>query len=443
MSVAFGQAMVGLCKKGNDAMASIYRRGRIWWIHYMLGGRSVSRSLGTTNQRVALEKKKKLEALDVIGQLAQPSKTPIVPFLQSFCEFLKNTRTPKSAKNDISYLRSFFGPCCPALELGSNVPRKYRRPNQDLPLIQDRQTERHVPVRLLEQISTEIVSRFIQERLTHDGIKPKTANRIREVLHRMFSYAIEHFGYVCPDKRYRNPIKGVRRIRESASAITWLKLEDIDEQLAALKDHPVIWGLVSAYIYAGLRREEALWLTKNDIDLGARLIRVQAKTVNSEYWQPKTKRNRIVPISDALYGILSEYVLREHCTWFFPSPAGKRWDPDNFSQDLREINVAHGLVWTCLDFRHTFGSHLAQRGVSLYKIATLMGNSPEICRRHYAALVPEEMKGVVEFGAQKGTEITHDETDKLLRDLLDQLRGGRQPSSRIPSLRLVHFDSSA
>jgi hypothetical protein len=102
--------MVGLCKKGNDAMASIYRRGRIWWIHYMLGGRSVSRSLGTTNQRVALEKKKKLEALDVIGQLAQPSKTPIVPFLQSFCEFLKNTRTRKSAKNDISYLRSFFGP---------------------------------------------------------------------------------------------------------------------------------------------------------------------------------------------------------------------------------------------------------------------------------------------------------------------------------------------
>lgn len=52
---------------------------------------------------------------------------------------------------------------------------------------------------------------------------------------------------------------------------------------------------------------------------------------------------------------------------------------------------------TRLDFRYTFGSQLAQNGVSLYKIATLMGNSPEICRRHYAALIPEGMAEDVEF----------------------------------------------
>ncbi|MGB2862767.1 MAG: hypothetical protein WBC05_05510 [Sedimentisphaerales bacterium] len=74
-------------------MASIYKREKIWWIHYMVGDKSVSNSLRTSSERVALEKKKRFEALDVIGQLAQPSKTPIVPFLQSFCEFLKKTRT--------------------------------------------------------------------------------------------------------------------------------------------------------------------------------------------------------------------------------------------------------------------------------------------------------------------------------------------------------------
>jgi hypothetical protein len=26
-----------------------------------------------------------------------------------------------------------------------------------------------------------------------------------------------------------------------------------------------------------------------------------------------------------------------------------------------------------------------------------MGNSPEICRRHYAALIPEQMRDTVEF----------------------------------------------
>lgn len=91
--------------------------------------------------------------------------------------------------------------------------------------------------------------------------------------------------------------------------------------------------------------------------------------------------------------------------WFFPSPKSKRYDPDNFSRDLRIANKKAGLEWTCLDFRHTFGSQLAMRGESLYKISALMGNSPEICRRHYAALIPEIMTDSVEFEAlpkQKG-----------------------------------------
>jgi hypothetical protein len=37
------------------------------------------------------------------------------------------------------------------------------------------------------------------------------------------------------------------------------------------------------------------------------------------------------------------------------------------------------------------------KGESLYKISTLMGNSPEICRRHYAALLPEALTNSVEF----------------------------------------------
>ena len=36
-------------------------------------------------------------------------------------------------------------------------------------------------------------------------------------------------------------------------------------------------------------------------------------------------------------------------------------------------------------------------GESLYKIATLMGSSPETCRRHYAALLAESLVVLVEF----------------------------------------------
>jgi integrase len=120
------------------------------------------------------------------------------------------------------------------------------------------------------------------------------------------------------------------------------------------------------------------------------MIRVRAKTIDGESWQPKTKVNRAVPISSTLRRYLDAYRPRiVPGGWYFPSPDGKRWDPDNFSQDLRALNAVTETPWACLNFRHTFGSQLAMKGESLYKISTFMGNSPEICRRHYAALLPE------------------------------------------------------
>lgn len=49
------------------------------------------------------------------------------------------------------------------------------------------------------------------------------------------------------------------------------------------------------------------------------MLRVRAKTVDGDFWQPKTKRNRVIPISDSLLPILSAYQLPRDREWFFPS----------------------------------------------------------------------------------------------------------------------------
>lgn len=208
---------------------------------------------------------------------------------------------------------------------------------------------------------------------------------------------------VHPETRRDNPMRQVRRRRERAPDIRFLSREQIAEQLAALDDHPTLRLAVALMIYAGLRRSEALWLTGRDVDRKGGLLRVRAKTVDDDRWQPKTARNRSVPISRALAAELDRHAAwrAEHGIegrqWLCPSPEGKRWDPDNFSHDLAAANRKRGLPWSALDFRHTFGSLLAQKGVSLYKISACMGNSPEICRRHYAALIPDALIGSVEF----------------------------------------------
>jgi hypothetical protein len=37
------------------------------------------------------------------------------------------------------------------------------------------------------------------------------------------------------------------------------------------------------------------------------------------------------------------------------------------------------------------------KGESLYKTATLMENSQEVCRRHYAAIVPDALREFLDF----------------------------------------------
>jgi hypothetical protein len=54
---------------------------------------------------------------------------------------------------------------------------------------------------------------------------------------------------------------------------------------------------------------------------------------------------------------------------------------------------------------------LAQKGESLFKLAELMGDSPGICRRHYAALLPEQVRDTVEFDPRPRIVRTDDEIE--------------------------------
>ena len=98
----------------------------------------------------------------------------------------------------------------------------------------------------------------------------------------------------------KNPAAKVDRYKVRAPDIRFLTLRQVGEQLDALSENLQLQAMVATLTYAGLRREELLWLTQDDLDRSAAmhgLIRVRAKTIGGESWQPKTKRNRAVPIS--------------------------------------------------------------------------------------------------------------------------------------------------
>lgn len=86
------------------------------------------------------------------------------------------------------------------------------------------------------------------------------------------------------------------------------------------------------------------------------------------------------------------------------------------------------------------------KGESLYKISTLMGNSPKICRRHYAALIPEEMMDVVEFAKPSNTApapLGDDLSQAILGMVLAKLDGSEAAKPKSPRLRVLPSERSA
>ncbi len=161
-----------------------------------------------------------------------------------------------------------FGPICNALEItsrkvGTKSKKRPPKPGQD--------RRRKAPVieaNSFELITTADISSFIAGRMASRGLAPKTANRYREILMRLFTWAMEQRGIRMP--RDKNPAAAVDRYRESAPVIHFLTLEQIDAQLTALEGKPQLQAMVATYIFAGVRREELLWLTHDDIDWNAR-----------------------------------------------------------------------------------------------------------------------------------------------------------------------------
>jgi integrase len=262
-------------------MASLKKRGTTYYAQYYVGMQQKRVCLDTSSLQVAKEKVRQIESAMLRGNdLILPTKTPVAQVVTAYVDYLHSVKTERNVRRDVHYLREAFGPICPALQIKNaklSVMMRRCNPRQGRPVIDG-------PI--FEQITTADIAQFISIQTRRRSLAPKTANRYREILTRLYNWAMEQHGIRIPNDR--NPAAKVERYREKAPTISFLTLEQIDEQLDALKEYPQLQTQVALFIFAGVRREEALWLTHKDIDLKAGrhgMIRVQAKTVNGEYWE--------------------------------------------------------------------------------------------------------------------------------------------------------------
>jgi len=362
-------------------MASLYKRGKVWWIRYSAEGRQRFESLHTASKRVALKRLQECElALDT-ETFHSRTRLDVETFLERYYRHLEKSRPKKSFQNERNIIERFF-----------DVVRVSR----------------------LEQVTKSIVTEYLQRQSEKGDWSPRTWNNYRSVLVVLFKYAIEYCDFRPDDPSHRNPaLASPRKRKIPRHPIIYLARDDIRRQLDALKNHPQLQTMVAVLIFGGLRREEMTWLTKSDIGLDTGNIRICSKEVDGESWVAKTNSDRRVPISDDLRDFLKAYEPPAGQPRYFPSPLGGRWHPDAFSKALEKRQRRHKLgymsngTWkpyTCLHFRHTFATQLAARGTTLDRVAKLMGNSVVICERHYSAFCTDEMTEAVQMGIYGGPD---------------------------------------
>ncbi|RKY88805.1 hypothetical protein DRQ09_02365 [candidate division KSB1 bacterium] len=141
-----------------------------------------------------------------------------------------------------------------------------------------------------------------------------------------------------------------------------------------------------------MRRGELVNLEWSDIDFQNRIIKIQVK----DFWAPKGRRSRIVPMDETTYSILlKRQNLNENKRWIFTRKNGKKLDghlTDKIYKYAKKVGIENCNIHT---FRHTFTSWLVQRGVPLYTVSKLLGHADYETTQIYANLIPDTFTDAV------------------------------------------------
>jgi integrase len=223
----------------------------------------------------------------------------------------------------------------------------------------------------------------------------------------LWSWSIEHEQRAArearrPARDLYSPVVPELLYRQKRPRERMLTVQEADRVLAGTP--PQLLWFVGCGLLAGLRAGETLHLRPGvdvDLDIGTITIREQAG------WKPKTARSRrLVPMAPSLLEIARVHTARyANDSWMMPSPVNPALPITDLGVRTHFIPIVEraGLIYgrddvqgvTYHTLRHTFASHAVMRGVDLYTVAKLLGNTVKMVEDVYADLSPDFKRAAV------------------------------------------------
>ena len=159
----------------------------------------------------------------------------------------------------------------------------------------------------LKEIKPRTITKFLNNRMTLDGISPSMWNQNRTVLCFIFNWGISNdlaLENTAKGKRRNDPKKGgLAKLRENGARTRYLEASDMERVLSAARleaddAYPVI---VFTALNTGMKKGEIFGLKWSDVNFKNKIITVR----NS-----KNGQQRFIPIDDELYQELQDLASR-------------------------------------------------------------------------------------------------------------------------------------
>jgi site-specific recombinase XerD len=219
--------------------------------------------------------------------------------------------------------------------------------------------------------------------------------------------ALKGFFRFCVENEYldRDPAAVLRTPKKREALPDVLDRRELG-RLLAMPERGKVWErehagkrerdrlLLALFAYSGLRRAELLGLDWDDIDLGARVVRVR---------NAKGGRQRVVPLHPALVPLFDDYLATRLPLGMeralFVGVQGRRLSVTIMSQTFRRYAQAAGVTErkrvTPHTLRHVFASELLDSGANLCQIQELLGHKHLDSTQRYTHVTAHQLRGAV------------------------------------------------
>ena len=265
---------------------------------------------------------------------------------------------------------------------------------------------------LLSKIKPRHAEAFVAYRLS---VVPSiaTVNKDIRTLRSIFNLAIEPRGYLTEGQ---NPFAKIKERKTTENEIRYVQIEEYLALMDKAKD--LWWRTFLSIAYgSGLRRNEILNLTWKNIDFENQLITVAVKKESQKLieWDPKSRRNRIVPMSDESTQLLADLQLnaKEAFPYIFISPQRFErirerqkigtWTPrsqvvNNLDRNFRLLRSKAGVDECVLhDLRRSAITNWAKK-LPIQVVQELAGHSDiSTTRKYYLAVRSEDLASASDF----------------------------------------------